>query len=77
MHQLVGVQAALHQQLVLGFSDQLDSFGCRCLAVGHVDDLVSVDAKAMLTGDCRNLGGWTYQDRNDNAGFRRFDRAAQ
>jgi hypothetical protein len=37
----------------------------------------TVDGKAMLTGDCRNLGGRTYQDRNDNAGFRRFDRAAQ
>jgi hypothetical protein len=77
VHQLVGVQAALHQQFALGFPDQLYAFGCRCLAVWHVDDLASVDDEAMLTGNIGNLGGRTHQDRNDDANFRRLDRAAQ
>src|SRR5262245_6117828 len=38
-HELVRVQAALHQQLALGLVDQLDGLRRCGFAVGHIDDL--------------------------------------
>src|SRR5262245_47404380 len=76
-HELVRVQAALHQQLALGRVDQLDRL-CRCrFAVGHVDDLEAIDVETMLASDGCNLRDRSDEDWFDNAGFRRFDGAAQ
>src|SRR5215510_399573 len=71
------VQAALHQQLAFGLVDQLDRFCRRGVAVGHVDDLETVDVETMLTSDGRNLGSGPHEDRFDDPGFRRLDGAAQ
>ena len=76
-HELVGVQAALHQQLALGFVDQLDRLCRGRLAVRGVDDLEAIDVDPVLAGHGGNLRGRTDQDRNDDAGFRRLDGAAQ
>ena len=53
------------------------AFRRRRLAVRHVDDLEAVDRKAVLAGHRGDLGRRPDQDRNDDAGFRRFDRATQ
>ena len=50
-HQLVGVQAALHQQLAFGLVDELDRLGRGRLAVRRIDDLESVDLEIVLAGD--------------------------
>src|SRR6266511_3754728 len=75
-HELVRVQAALHQELAFGLVDQLDRFCRRGVAVGHVDDLEAVDIETMLAGDAGNLGGRSHEDRFDDARFRRLDGAA-
>ena len=49
-HQLVGVQAALHQQFALGLVNELDGLGGGCLAVRRVDDLEAADVDAVLGG---------------------------
>ena len=76
-HQLVGVQAALHQQLALALVDQLDGPRGRGFAVRRVDDLETADVEAVLTRDSRDLRGRPDQDRNDDAGLGRLDSAAQ
>ena len=76
-HQLVGVQAALHQELALGLANQLDALCRGRLAVRHVDDLIAVDGKAMLAGHAGDFGGRPHQDRDDDPGLCRFDRPAQ
>src|SRR5262245_8985133 len=76
-HELVRVQAALHQQLAFGLVDQLDRFCRRGVAVRHVDDLVAADIETMLASDGRNLRDRSDENRNDDPGFRRLDGAAQ
>ena len=74
-HQLVGVQAALHQQLALGLADRARRplpRPPRCAR--HVDDLEAADIEAVLARHRRDLRGRPDQDRNDDAGFGRFDR---
>ena len=47
-HKLIGMQAALHQQLALALTNQFDSL-CRCrLAVRHVDNLKTTNVKLVL-----------------------------
>jgi hypothetical protein len=76
-HELVRVQAALHQELAFGLMDQLDRLSSRRVAVGHIDDLETADVETMLTSEGRNLDGRSNQDRFDDTGFRRLDGAAQ
>ena len=57
--------------------DQLDRLRGRRFAMRHVDDLEAVDIEAVLARHCRDLGGGPDQDRNDDAGLRRLDGAAQ
>jgi hypothetical protein len=76
-HQFVGVQAALHQKLALGFADEFDPLYRGRSAVGYVDDLEAVDPKAVFARNRGNLGGRPHQDRNDEASFGGFDRTAQ
>ena len=76
-HEFVGMQAALHQKLALGFADEFDPLYCGGFAVGHVDDLKTVDPEAVFVRNRGNLGGRPHQNRNDDAGFRRLDGPAQ
>ena len=50
-HQLVGVQAALHQQLALALADQRHRLGGGGVAVRGVDDLAAGEVDAVLGGD--------------------------
>jgi hypothetical protein len=77
VHQLVGVEAALHQELALGLPDQLHALRRSRLAVRYIDNLVAVDREAVLAGYVRDLARRPHQNRNDDAGLRRLDRAAQ
>jgi hypothetical protein len=43
----------------------------------HVDDLEAADIETMLARDGGNLSRRSDEDRNDDAGFRRFDGTAQ
>ena len=47
-HELVGVQAALHQRLGPAFADQRDGLGGGVMAVLGVDDLEAADVEAMF-----------------------------
>ncbi len=62
-HELVGVQAALHQQLAPGFVDQLDGLCRRRFAVRHIDDLEAVDIETVLASHSGDLRGRTDEDR--------------
>ena len=75
-HELVRVQAALHQELAFGLVDQLDRLRRRGFAVRHVDDFVATDIETMLAGNAGNLGGRSHEDRNNDARFRCFNGAA-
>src|SRR4051794_38072699 len=76
-HELVGVQAALHQQLALGFVNQRHRLRRGRLAVRGVDELEAIDIDPMLAGHGGNLPGRTDQDRNDDASFGCLDEPAQ
>jgi len=76
-HQLVGVQAAFHQELAFGFADQFDRLDRGCLAVGHIDDLDTADIEPVLARQAGNLRGWPDQDRHDDASVGGFERPAQ
>jgi Phosphate acetyl/butaryl transferase len=52
-HELVGMKAALHQQLCLAFMDQLHRLGGGRLAMGDVDKLEPPDIEVMLSCDGR------------------------
>jgi hypothetical protein len=71
------MQAALHQDLALGFADQLNCFCCGRLTVRRVDELIASDIDPVLLGHSDNFGHWTNQNGNDDAQFRRRARAAQ
>ena len=43
----------------------------------RVDDLEAADLETVLAGDGGNLRARADEDRNDDAGLRRLDRAAQ
>jgi hypothetical protein len=53
------------------------AFAAAAWLCGHVDDLEATDVETVLAGDSANLGGRSDKDGNDDAGVRRFDRAAQ
>ena len=76
-HQLVGVQAALHQQLGLAGADQLDGLGRGGVAVRHVDELELPDVEPELLRHAADLVGRPDQDRDHQPGSGRLDGAAQ
>ena len=71
-HQLVRMQAALHQKLALALVDQRDGLCSRGLAVRCVHQLIASDVDPVLLGDGGNFGHWTDQNGNDDAQFRRL-----
>jgi hypothetical protein len=76
-HQLVRVQAALHQQVTLSLSNQLDSPRRSGVAVRRVDDLIARDVKVELARDIRDLCRGPDQNRFDDAGLGGVDGAAE
>ena len=64
-HQLVGMEAALHQGFGLAFADQLNRLHGRILAVLGIDDLKSADVEAMLRGDFSDTLFGSDEDRFD------------
>ncbi|MNQ99874.1 hypothetical protein D3C85_1156260 [compost metagenome] len=66
-HQLVGVQAALHQRLGLAFAHQFHRAGGGGLAVGRVLDGQSADVDAVLRGQGFDPFALADQDRCDQA----------
>src|SRR5215467_7050056 len=69
-HELIGVQAALHQQLAFRFMDQLDRFGGGRLAMAGVHDLEMVNIEMMLASNSANARGRADKSWNDNARVR-------
>jgi hypothetical protein len=76
-HELVRVQAALHEQLALGLVDQLHRLCRRGVAVRYVDELETADVETMLASDGGNFSRRSDEDRDDDPGFRRLDWTAQ
>src|SRR5262249_23612846 len=76
-HELVRVQAALHQELAFGLMDQLDPLRRRGVAVRHVDKFEALDIEPMLARDSFDLAGRSNEDGFDDPRFRRLDGAAQ
>ena len=76
-HQLVGMQAALHQSFALARMDHFDRLRGRGLAVRGIDDLIACDVQAMLGGGVPDLGGGPHEDRLDDAGLSGVHRAPQ
>ena len=50
-HQLIGMQAALHQQFAFGLADQRDAALSRGIAMGHVDKRITADVETMGVGN--------------------------
>ena len=76
-HQLVGMQAALHEEFALPLVDQLDSIGCGGLAMRRIHQLIARDIDPMLPGDRSDLLGRPHQNGRDDAQFRRLAGSAQ
>jgi hypothetical protein len=76
-HELIGVQAAFHQQLARPLANELDRLCRRRLAVRRVDDPEAADLEAVLAGDGGNLRVRADEDRHDDAGLRRLGHTAQ
>src|SRR5258708_26200669 len=76
-HQLVGVQAALHQHLALGGMDEFNALGSRGFAVRGIDDLEAGDVEAVFTSRLPDFLFGSDQHRPDDAGCRTVDDAAQ
>jgi hypothetical protein len=53
-HQLVGVQAALHQRFGSAAAHELDGLGRRIVAVGGVDELERPDVQPGAIGNVAN-----------------------
>jgi hypothetical protein len=56
-HQLVRVQAALHQEFAFGRMDQLDAFRRGGLAVRHAENLEAADIETVCARHGGNLRG--------------------
>ena len=78
-HQLVGVEATLHQGLRLGVADELHRPGRRLLAVPGLHDAEPGDVEARFLRDLSNAGGWSDEDRRGISPTRegRLDCAAE
>ena len=76
-HELVGMQAALHQQLALRLVDEFDRLCGGRIAMRDVDDLELPDVDLVLARDGGDLVCRADEDRNDDAGLGGLDRTAQ
>ena len=74
---LVGMQAALHQQLGLAGADQLDRLLGGGLAVRDVDDLDAVEVEANDLGDAADLVLGPDEDRHDESRLGRLERSLE
>ena len=76
-HQLVGVQAALHQRVDLALDGELDGACRRGMAVRHVLDRDAVDLQLRLQRDGLDARARADQHRLDHAGGTRVERGGQ
>ena len=76
-HQLVRVQAALHQELGPAGANQLDGLGRGGVAVRRVHELELPDLEPELLRHAADLVGRPDQDRDHQPGSGSLDRAAQ
>src|SRR5947207_6640091 len=76
-HELVRVQATLHQELALGLMDELNCLRGRRLAVRYVDNLKTIDVQAKPARYGGNLRRRADKNWDDDASFGRFDGTAQ
>ena len=76
-HQLIGMQAALHQELALRLMNELHAFCRSGVAVRDVNDFDRADIETMLTGHGSDLSGRTDKNWNNDAVLRTIHRAAQ
>ena len=77
VHQLVGVQRALHQKAGLALADQGDGLGGALMAVGGVEAGIVREVGADIGRGLFQLGLRTDQNRRDQPGLRRLDRRLQ
>ena len=75
--QLVGVEAALHEELRLPRPHQFDRLRRCPMAVRRIDDVHPIEGESRLTGDLRDSGGRTHEDRDDQPFRRRLERAGK
>jgi hypothetical protein len=74
--ELVGVQAALHQDFGLPFANEGDS-GCRRgMAVRRIDDLDAPEIQTVLRGNLADFRRRADQNRRDQPVFGRLERRA-
>ena len=76
-HDLIGVEAPLHQHLGLAFACQANGGFGRRHAVRRIDDFEGRDVDSELGSDRRDACAWPDQDGTDQAQLRGFDGAAQ
>ncbi len=76
-HELVSMQAPLHQELAFGFANEFHCFGRSRFAMRCIDDVATFDIDAVLAGDGLDLCGRPDQNRLNNAELSGLDRATQ
>ncbi len=76
-HDLIGVQAALHQRFGAARPHDLHRLGRRSLAVGGVDELEGADVELGARGHLAYASLGAHQDGDDQLKPRRLDRALQ
>ena len=76
-HQLVGVEATLHQRLGPPFAHKLDGLGGRSVAVRDVDTFIGRDVQLELLRDSSNFRLRTDQDGPNEPHLRRVDRSLE
>ena len=75
--QLVGMQAAFHNEIRLAGAYQFDSLRGGSLAVRHVHDFNVAEIERKLPGDRGDLALGTDKDGLDQSGLSRFDGPSQ
>ena len=74
---LVGMQAALHQQLGLARAHELDRFLGRLLTVRNIDDLDASDVETVRLGNASNPVLRSDQNGHDHVRFGRLQRSPE
>ena len=77
VHQLIGVQAALHQELAFALADELNRLIRRGVAVRRVDNFEAADVEPVRASDGGNFRNGPHENGDDDAGVRSLDRASQ
>ena len=75
-HQLIGVQAALHERLDLARRDQLYGLGGRVFTMLGIHELERTDVDVRLPGNCPHSLHRTYKDGVHQPQIRRLDHSA-